>query len=233
MVTRNDRSDTPHLLASFGNPSNEIDIHLTWRTSGTQGEYQPIAKIPESAISSVFERLIPEFQKATVQHINRVRPVRPGWLAKKGYLISYLDDDAERKMIEMFAPRRKYHSKWERVLRAAGLEDYINSELPGETIFLPSVLHELKETKYSKPVLVARVRGKHKPRLTGIQLGVTAKGTLKWFPVHDVINPLMHLGELVVNDLKQLVPDDKWKLIWDELRLEEVGWLAKTVKEQT
>ena len=183
-----------------------------------------MAKISEAAVSSVFERLIPEFQSVTLEHINNVKPVRPGWLARKGYVISYLDDEAERKMIEILAPKHKYHSKWETVLRASGLEDYINSELPRHTIFLPSVLHQLKAIQYAKPVLVTRVRGRHKPQLTALRLGPNARGTLRWFPIHNVMPPLMHFGELLIRDLRQLVSEDKWNLIWSELRLEELNW---------
>lgn len=228
MITRNDRSDTPHLLISFGNASKQIDIHLTRRRKGEQEEYFQVAKISESGVSSAIERFVPKLRDLTLEYVSDVRPVRPGWLARKGYLVSYLDVEAERKMIEMFAPKRKYHSKWERVLKAAGLEDYLHSELPGETVFLPSVLHELKRLQYSRPVLVGRVRGRHKPRLTAVHLGVTPKGALKWFPLHKILNPMMHVGESLIQELRQLVADDKWKLIWDELHLEEIDWITSS-----
>jgi hypothetical protein len=135
-------------------------------------------------------------------------------------------------MIEMFAPKRKYHSKWERVLKAAGLEDYLHSDLPGETIFLPSVLHELKQLRYSRPVLVGRLRGKHKPRLTAVYLGVTPKGTLKWFPLHKILSPMMQVGQSVSQELRNLIPEDKWRMIWDEMDLGEIEWISKTSSEQ-
>ncbi len=231
LITRNDRSDTPHLLISFGNQTHEIDVHLTRRTAGAQEDYQPVARISESAVSTVIESFVPKLSELALQHVNDMRAVRPGWLAKKGYLVSYLDVEAERKMVELLAPKRRYHSKWERVLRAAGLEDYLHSELPGETIFLPSVLHELKRVQYSRPVLVGRIRGRRKPRLTAVHLGLTPKGTLKWFPLHKLVSPLMHLGESLIEELKQLVSEDKWKLIWDELHLEEIDWVASRVEK--
>jgi len=230
LVIRNDRADLPHLLISFGNVSKEIDIHLKARTTGGQEALRCVAKIPESIIATVLQNLEPRFQETAIQHITNVRPVRPGWLARKGYVVSYLDDEVEQKMVEMIAPKRKYHSKWERVLRAAGLDDFVQSELPGEMVFLPSVLHELKRLEYSRPVMVHRVRGKHKPAMTALRLGRTAEGRLRWFPMHKIVNDFRGIGESVIEELRQLVPPDKWKLIWDELRLGEVDWIASRVE---
>lgn len=233
LVFRNDRADLPHLLISFGNVSKEIDIHLKTRSTGGQESLLCIAKIPEATITTVFQDLEPRFQEMALRHITNVRPVRPGWLARKGYLVSYLGDEAERNMVEIFAPKRKYHSKWERVLRAAGLDDFVQSELPGEMVFLPSVLHELKRLHYSRPVMAYRVRGKHKHATTALRLGLTPKGRLRWFPMHELVNDLRYIGESAIEELKHLVPPDKWRLIWEELRLGEVDWMASRVEGPT
>jgi len=230
LLFRNDRADLPHLLISLGNVSGEIDIHLKTRSTGGQEALRCIAKIPEGTITTVLQNLEPRFQEMALHHITTTRAVRPGWLAMKGYIVSYLDDEAERKMVEMFAPKRKYHSKWERVLRAAGLDDFVQSELPGEMVLLPSVLHELKRLHYSRPVMVHRVHGRHKPAMSALRLGLTPKGRLKWFPMHKLVNDLRYIGESAIEELKQLVPPDKWRLIWEELRLGEVDWMASRVE---
>ena len=231
LLFRNDRSDLPHLLFSFGNPSKEIDVHLKSRAAGAKEVLRSIAKISDTAVTIVLENVEPRLKEIALQHVVNIRPVRPGWLGKKGYVVSYLNEESERKLVEIFAPKRKYHSKWERVLRASGLDDFVQSDLPGEMLFLPSVLHELKKLQYSRPVMVHRIRGRHRPAMTALRLGLTSKGRLEWFPVHKFVNDLRYVGELVVDELRQLVPGEKWELVWDALHLEEVDWIANRVKE--
>jgi hypothetical protein len=139
-----------------------------------------------------------------------------------------VDEESERKLVDMFAPRRKYHSKWERVLKAAGLDDFIKSDLPGQMLFLPSVLNELSRLHYSRAVMVHRIRGRHKPAITAIRLVLDANGRLKWFPLHKMINDMKLATELVAEQIKALVSQDTLKLLWDELHLEEVDWIARS-----
>lgn len=228
LLFRNDRSDLPHLLISFGNLSKEIDIHLKSRTIGGQEELHEIAKVPEASVTTVITNIEPRFREVALQHIVNTRPVRPGWLGKKGYMVSHVDEESERKLVEMFAPKRKYHSKWERVLKAAGLDDFIQSDLPGQMLFLPSVLNELSRLRYSRAVMVHRIRGRHKPAITAVRPGLDANGRLKWFPMHKMIDDLKFATELVAEQLKALVSEDKLKLLWDELHLEEVDWIARS-----
>ena len=231
LVFRNDRSGTPHLLISFGNASKEIDIHITRRVAGGLEDYLTVAKIPESAIAAVFESLAWRSQEVALQLLRKSRPVRPGWLARKGYLISYPDADAERMMIDLFAPKRKHKRKWERVLEAAGLENYLLSGLPGQTIFRPSILHKLKSLDYRPTVLACRVHRKHKPALAGLYLGLTNSGKRKWFLFDGIPESLMPLGKSLIDQLQGLIPEDKWKLLWDELHLEEIDWIASCSQE--
>jgi len=51
---------------------------------------------------------------------------------------------------------------------------------------------------------------------------------LKLFPMHKMINDLTFVTELVAEQLKALVPQDKFKLLWAELHLEEVDWIARS-----
>jgi hypothetical protein len=85
MITRNDRADTPHLLISFGNASKQIDIHLTRRRKGQTEDYLEVARISETGVSSVIERFVPKLRDLTLKYVTDARPVRPGWLARKGY----------------------------------------------------------------------------------------------------------------------------------------------------
>ncbi len=168
----------------------------------------------------MFESFLPKFRDLALQHWSKLRPVRPGWLAKKGYLISYLDTGAERKLMDLIAPKQKYHSKWERVLMAAGLEDYLYSASPGQIVFLPSVLHELKSLRYDRPVLAIRLHGKHRPAFTALYL-VEREGMRKWIMLHKLANDLMPLAKSFTDQLQGLVPENKRKLLWEGLQLGE------------
>ena len=48
--------------------------------------------------------------------------------------------------------------------------------------------------------------------------------------MHKIINDLQIIGESVVEQIKQALPRDKWDLIWNELCLEEIGWVAISTK---
>ena len=76
--------------------------------------------------------------------------------------------------------------------------------------------------------MVHRIRGRHKPAITAVRPGLDANGRLKWFPMHKMINDLTFVTELVAEQLKALVPQDKFKLLWAELHLEEVDWIARS-----
>ncbi len=228
LILRNDRSDLPHLLISFGNLSKEVDIHLKRRITGGEEQLTTVAKVSEVAITTALQEFEPRFKEIALQHLGNIRPVRPGWLGRKGYVVSYLTADSEQKLVDMLAPKRKYHSKWERVLRSAGLDDFVQSDLPGQMIFLPSVLHELRSIQYSRPVMVHRIRGGHRPAMTALRLGPDRYGRLKWFPMHKALNDLRTFGESVVEQIKQLLPQDKWNLIRDELHLQEVDWISQS-----
>src|ERR1044072_2666309 len=227
-VFRNERPELPHLLISFGNPTKEIDIHLTHRTAGGKVEYHSIGKVPESAIGQLFESIEPKIRETVLQHASNLRRVRPGWLTRHGYIVCYLNAEVESKVIDFLAPKRKHHSKLERVLREAGLEEYLNTELARETVFLPSVLHELKRLNYAHPIMIARVRGKLRPRLGGVCLFRTNKGNLQWVAIHELTKKLMPLGQLVIDQLRKLVPEDKWQVLLEGLGLDEVDWIASS-----
>ena len=200
------------------------------RVTGGKEELTTVAKVSEEAITAAVQNFEPELIQLALQRTANVRPVRPGWLGRKGYVISYLTAESERRLVDTLAPTRKYHSKWERVLRAAGLDDFVQSDLPGEMIFLPSVLHELRRLHYSRPVMVYRIRGSHRPAMTALRLGPDDNGCLRWFPMHKAINDLRIIGESFVERIKQILPQDKWDLIWNELCLEEIGWVANSTK---
>lgn len=63
----------------------------------------------------------------------------PGWLARKGYLISYLDAEAEGQMIELFAPKQI-------PTESVGLESYDASEITTHsTVVMVKVVPNLQK----------------------------------------------------------------------------------------
>lgn len=224
IIFRNDRNDIPHLTISFENPSKEIDIHLKTRASGGQEHHREIAKVHEIDIAKVFDSFKPILLKNLSEIIPKLKQVRPGWLGRKGYAIFYLDDNAARSLMNRIAPRRKHHSKWERVADLSVVDNYAHSPEAMDNIFHPSVLHELTNLRYNRPVFAGRMYGRHKPKLMPIHLAQKSNGKLCWIRLDKFIKSMMELSEtFMLSCLKQILPEDAWTTVYNELHLEEFG----------
>jgi hypothetical protein len=226
ILFRNGLDQVPHLTISFGNVSGEIDIHLTKRSADKE-EYISIAKISEKEVQIVISALEPILKKNFMQNIHKIKKVRPGWLGRKGYRITYLDEDATQKLIDKVFPIKERRDKKRKVKREYNLtsetfENYVYSQKDKKIFFYPSILHELALIKYGNPVFAFRIFGKHKPKIIPIVLKQLPNGRFYWFRLDKFIKVISNLGEICFSALKQLLPDDAWTIISRELHLEEL-----------
>lgn len=221
IIFRNDRSDLPHLTISFANPSKEIDIHLKSRSSGGKEHLTKIAKIHENDIAKTLGLITSIFLQKIADNINKIKKVRPGWLARKGYWILYLDETAEKTFINYFAPIGKRHGKWERQINSSSFDNYLNSTNIGDNIYYPSFLHELASSGYGQPVFAFRVYGKHKPMVMPIGL-IQRNGKAYWIRMDKFTKNLVNLDDVFLSCLSKILPEDVRTKISNALCLEEL-----------
>src|SRR3712207_2500884 len=86
-----------HLTVSWNNPSGEIDIHLTRELPDKTKLYGPIFKFTETTVTNFLNSMVPrfeaEFTSLAVPLLREIRPIRPGWLGRKGYPIFWLPEE--------------------------------------------------------------------------------------------------------------------------------------------
>lgn len=224
-VLRNDQKGLPHLTISWQNPSKQIDIHLTTRTVGGNENHQPIAKIDESVLKSACEHLGAEMLKIITANIDKVRKVRPGWLARNGYVVLYLPDDVQERLIQKSVPKQKRHGKWTHIVDKEIITGSKPLQEMIDRLYHPSMLHELAELNYREPVLAASGRRKCKQRLISVMLITNPNGNSCWVRLDNLAKEMMkNLEELMISSIKQMLPNNAWETIQGELHLDELGF---------
>lgn len=225
LVFRNDNKDLPHLTISWQNASNEIDIHLKRRTSGGNENHQSIAKIHESVLKQACESLGAKVFKVITANVDKVRKVRPGWLARNGYIVLYLPNDVQERLIQKLTSKQKRHGKWTHIV-----DKYIITGMnqPQEIIdglHHPAMLHYLAELDYREPILAASGRKKCKHRLISLMLVTNPNGSRSWVRIDNLAKEMMkNLEKLMLSSLKELLPNNAWTTIHNELQLDGIGF---------
>jgi len=224
LVARNDRGDLPHLLISWQNASNEFDLHLTRRNAGGAESYHPIASFDEAILKTAFESIGKKIFAIVAQNAKTLRKVRPGWLARKGYLILFLQKDDEERFIESLAPKRKHHGKLTHILDH---EILAGTKIPQEmieSIYHPSKLHEIALLDHREPILAFSAKAKYKNRLISLMPHKNDRGTPKWVRTDELSKELMKSTEkLLLSALKEILPVNAWDQINIALQLNSLS----------
>lgn len=222
VIFRNDRKELPHLTISFGNSSGEIDIHLTIETAGAEKHYESVGKIREEDFIKALESAAQIQLNAVSKSLHTIVRVKPEWLIKKRYAISYFDQDEENFLNEI-ALERKHHGKRERFVSKSRVEEFVTSKEIRESIKSPLYLNDLAAIEYNKPVYAVRPASKkQQSRIIPLILR-PINNRLYWFRLDKFI---MVLNNLVRDQMpiffKTLLPEERWKLIYDRLQLKEL-----------
>jgi len=225
LVGRNDRADLPHLTISWGNPSREIDFHLTRRVRGGKEHHEPLGTISESDLAKAAESFGANLSQSLQSKIIDLRKVRPGWLARNGYWLMHLPIEVQDRLIDSVAPRNKRHGKWTRVVEDNVLEKLAQSQEMMDSIHHPTALHDLSVMGYQGPIFAQSMRRKYRGRrLLGLYLLCKPDGRRYWVRIDKLTQDMLKLTEeFIESSLKSLLPEDTWHKIQSGLRLEEVG----------
>lgn len=222
MLFRNDRSDTPHLTLSWNNPSKSIDAHLKARGSGGSESHRKIAIIPERNFLRVLGMFKDSLRDNVLANFCLAARIRPGRLGRWGYAVFYLDEDEKREFFNQIAPMKK-HRKLERVFDPKGFADWVNSSDRKLNFYHPSILHHIATVGTEDVIMAGRIRGKHKPKLLPLGLFRTAGGQPVWLAMDKLSRGMLKVSEsFLLSCLKQLLPNDAWDTVFNELHLEEI-----------
>jgi hypothetical protein len=227
IVSRNDRRELPHLTITWQNASGEIDIHLTTRSEGGLESHQSIAKIPESCFREACKALSLEFLKTFEAYFATVPApkIRPGWLARKGYVVLYQPQEVQEQLLEKLIPTRRHHGKSTRVLDRSVLEAMNRSPEVTSHVYHPAVLHVLAPERPENLICAECVRGKRKGHVMLLRLVTTQAEKPYWVRFDRVAKKALTASNALMRDfVKRVLPHDVWAIVHRELHLNEVNF---------
>ncbi len=149
---RRDRPELPHLTVMLETASGEVDIHLNYEQRPKDERYEPVVKRPFKelidAYTNVMAPLAAEFQ-ATV--VTAFKPVTPGWLRRRRYLVAY---SAPAEFISGLRADTPYNRKRKRY-QVPSLAHFLAKDGPlygGVRVFRPEVLRLLPLVAVERPI---------------------------------------------------------------------------------
>lgn len=223
------RYPTLHLTFSWNNPSGEIDIHLTRELPDKTKLYGPIFKFTETSVTNFLGSLMPRFEaectSLAVPLLREIRPIRPGWLGRKGYLIFWLTKEEHKPWMMKFARRRgknRYRIYPETINSLNHAEDVF------EHLYEPAILHEIASRGGADWVQALRVKGKKKRRRSTLYLKPMTwpDGRVRWVAIDGLAAALLRsmgwMEDLIMRPLDTSLPGILDR-VYDELRLHELS----------
>lgn len=229
IICRDGQPDLPHLTINWGNPTKNINVHLTTTKKNNQKEYQRIAQISELKLAELFESFKPELINIGNILIARARPVSPSWLRRRGYKILFFDKDAEKHLSQRIAPKQKHGRKKKKWAYIPDEQIIKNpNRLPEVTkcVHHPRKLRELAAIGYDKPIFAECLYGKRRGRLIALALRHKPDGEPYWISLNiELIQEVLNTtSNFVQSGLVKLLPSDALDKVYDALCLNEIGW---------
>jgi hypothetical protein len=237
IVSRKRASGGIHLTISYGNASGELDLHLK-RELVAPGEesYIPLARVVPERLARAGERFNAVGDRIARSMLDHWRPVRPGWLARNGYLLMLFEKEptAEtlREVLLPFAPRR-YHGK--RQLTFAPLKDPAYWAKFTENLFYADILRDLDPSAVQQPIRATSMKRGRPTLLIG---SLNIDGHPEWFmcPEYRTREGMDYAMAGLMTFLGNAVGPGHlavFRRITDELGLEEIPELADFIKGVT
>jgi len=220
---------TLHLTVSWDNPSGEVDIHLTREFPDKPKIYGPIAKITEESFQGFLDSFLPRLGAEALPLIEsfrqEVKPLRPGWLGRKGYSIFWVPEDEHSQWLMRFAHRHKKNKYRVYQSTLAHLE---RPEEVLEHLYEPAILHEIAARGGRGGVQALRIKGRNRRRRSIISLISVPwpDGTTRWVAADSLAAALHDLmGRMEDSVFKPIVKavGDALSKAYDGLRLHELG----------
>ena len=226
-----------HLTISYGNVSGEVDIHLK-REPAPPGEdpYISLARVAPERLTRAGEHINAVGERLARSMLDHWRPVRPGWLARNGYLITLLEKEPSAEMLrELFLPfaPRRYHGKHQ--LTFAPLKDRAYLAKYTDRLYYADALRDLEPGIFQQPI---RATPTKRGRPTLLVASFNVDGRPEWFmcPEHRTREGM----DLAMAGLMTVLGDgvdsghlEIFRRITNELGFEEIPELADFIKALT
>ena len=223
-----------HLTISWGTPrgdnlSGEIDIHLTREFPDKTKVHSSIAKFTKKSIEDFFGSLVPrfetEFRSLAEPFLQQVRPLRPGWLRRKGYLIFWIPEEDHMSWLMKFAHSRKKNKY--RVYQST-ITNVNQAEEVNQHLYEPAVLHEIAAHGQREWIQALRVMSRKRRRKGIISLTSVPwpDGTVRWIAIDRLAAKLMEMMKRMEGSVFQPLTQFLRVTLnraFDELHLDELG----------
>ena len=228
------RYPTLHLTISWGTPrgenvSGEIDIHLTREFPDNTKVHSSIAKFTKESIQDFFASSVPRFETEFISlaepFLQQIRPLRPSWLKRKGYLIFWVPEEDHTPWLMKFAHKRKKNKY--RVYQSA-LTDANHAEEVRQHLYEPAVLHEIAARGQHGWIQALRIVSRKRKRKGVISLTSVPwpDGTVRWIAIDRLASKLMEMMKRMEGSIFQPWTESlrtALNRVFDELHLEELG----------
>jgi hypothetical protein len=208
------------------NQSGELDIHMTRVMEHAPKLYSSIAKVKEADIARFIkwseQTLGPQIVSSIKSFFEKARPIRPGWLRRRGYLILWLPEEEHKSLlIDNLVKRRKRRCFR---LYSNAFSNLNVTEMVIEHLYDPSVLHIIGQNDEGGLVQALPLIGRRKNRrknffLKFIKVNGNRGG---WFVVDSLVPDFKHMFEPIHQVVVQAMPGILNR-VFDELRLDELG----------
>ena len=237
VVGRKRASGGIHLTISYGNASGELDLHLK-REPVAPGEdpYIPLARIAPDRLTRASAHFNAVGERIASSMSGHWRRVRPGWLARNGYLVTLFEKEpsakTRREVLLPLAPRR-HHGKHQVTL--APLKDPAYLAQFADNLFHPAILRELDPSTVQQPIRAISAKRGRPPLLIG---SFNIDGHREWFmcPEHRLRECLDHAMATLMTFVGSSVGPGHlaiFQRISVELGLAEISELTEVVEAIT
>jgi len=192
VISRRSRPELAHLTVGWGNRSGETDFHLTYGHEGAMAgerekDHKPLFVVTPEMLQLAGQAIEPFLRNEALPFLlNHFRRYRPGWLARRGYMVLLAGEQHFRGLVERVAPKagRKHRVDLRELVSPATHAAMLN-----ETIYSPEILvcpewvaEVMGPSEIKLPVTATRVRGGglNQGDTIILQYGPDPKGVVGW-----------------------------------------------------
>ncbi len=229
VIARQRRLRSVHLTLSYANASGEIDLHLK-REPAPPGEdqYVSLGRIGPERLARLGEHFNQLAQRLAYLPMDHWRPVRPGWLSRRGYALMLIPKDVPAGMFAAFVPSKR---RGKHQLTFAPLKDPAYQAQFADCIYDAAILPHLDAGALQLPVTAVSLRARRGPLLVA---PFTVNGSTQWYmmPRHRMMEIGDRLGAEVAIYIGNGLHGEHARAfdrICDELGLSEIPELAEFV----
>lgn len=214
---RIDRNDLPHLTFSWGNPSGEVDVHLTPASPRDENDREAILRIQESALKLKLGELLKQawelFRKNPLQ---MVWCVQPRWLAKHGYVLISSRNERVTEWLKRALPKQRGKHR---------LDANVLKQLPKMAFYEPTRRH-FTEIGQEGQIYAVCEKGPQRGRMLVLQPLSCGFDSSMWMAVDfadaAALIKAARRRRLLPQWFASLVPG-AWERIYAALELRQVG----------